>query len=130
MRTPIPSGANWAKLSPHVGTPELWHPLADHCFDVAACVESLLALPIVRARIAALAGADAIPDIWATRLAALSFLHDFGKANCEFQRRALDPSGRGGHVAEAATCSTKRFVATPPDLARSTIGETMARKRC
>ena len=102
MRTPIPPGANWAKLAPRGAAPELWHPLADHCFDVAGCVESLLALPIVRSRLAALAGAEAFPEIWATRLAVLSFLHDFGKANREFQRRALDPSGRGGHIAEAA----------------------------
>lgn len=102
MRTPIPPGVNWAKLSPRGGAPEAWHPLADHCFDVAACVEGLIALPIVRARLAALAGAEVFPEIWTTRLAALSFLHDFGKTNREFQRRALDPSSRGGHVAEAA----------------------------
>lgn len=102
MRTPIPREMNWAKLSPRGGAPEFWHPLPDHCFDVAACVESLIALPIVRTRLAALAGVETFPEVWATRLAALSFLHDFGKANREFQRRALDPSSRGGHVAEAA----------------------------
>lgn len=102
MRIPITPGVNWAKLSPRGGAPERWHPLADHCFDVAACVESLLALPIVRARLASLAGEGVFPEIWAERLAVLSFLHDFGKANREFQRRALDPSGCGGHIAEAA----------------------------
>ncbi len=102
MRTPIPLGINWAKLSPRGGAPERWHPLADHCFDVAACVEALLAMPIVRARLAALAEADLFPETWATRLTVVSFLHDFGKANREFQRRAIEPSGRGGHIAEAA----------------------------
>ena len=96
MLTPIPSGMNWAKLSPRGGDAKYWHPLADHCIDVAACAERLLALPIMRERLAALAGGGAFPDIWAARLAALAFLHDFGKANRNFQGRT------GGHIAEAA----------------------------
>lgn len=113
MLTPIPSGMNWAKLSPHGGDAKCWHPLADHCVDVAACAERLLALPIVRARLAALAGAVDFPDIWAQRLGALAFLHDFGKANRGFQSRARDPNARGGHITEAG------YVADRADLRRA-----------
>ena len=102
MLTPVPSGSNWAKLSPRGGDPKYWHPLVDHCIDVAACTECLLALPIVRARLTALAGVVDFPEIWAERLSALALLHDFGKANRGFQSRACNPSARAGHIAEAA----------------------------
>ena len=56
MDAPISEGVNWAKLAPRRGEPERWHPLVDHCADVAACAERLLANLTVRARLAALAG--------------------------------------------------------------------------
>jgi CRISPR-associated endonuclease/helicase Cas3 len=98
---------NWAKLAPRGADAKFWHPLADHCIDVAACAERFLALPIVQTRLAALAGVVAFPDIWAARLCALAFLHDFGKVNRNFQNRA------GGHIAEAA------YVADSPTLCRA-----------
>ena len=113
MLTPIPAGMNWAKLSPRGAEAKCWHPLVDHCVDVACCAEHLLAIPIVRARLAALAGAAGFPDTWAQRLAVLAFLHDFGKANRGFQSRARDPSARGGHIAEAA------YVVDRADLRRA-----------
>ncbi|MBB4199540.1 CRISPR-associated endonuclease/helicase Cas3 [Rhodoblastus sphagnicola] len=64
--------------------------------DVAACAEALLSRPMIRLRLAALAGEQEFLDIWGARLAALAFLHDFGKANRDFQ------SLKGGHIAEAA----------------------------
>src|SRR6266516_3271312 len=36
MDAPVPEGADWAKLAPRRGEPERWHPLVDHCNDVAA----------------------------------------------------------------------------------------------
>ncbi len=84
----------WAKLSPRDGEPLEWHPLHDHCCDVAACVEALLARPLVRSRLAALAGVSDLPELWIARLIVLAFLHDFGKANHAFRRR------KGGHIAE------------------------------
>ncbi len=54
MRTPLSPGASWAKLSPRGKAPECWHPVADHCVDVAACAEALVDIPIIRERLAAL----------------------------------------------------------------------------
>src|SRR6266487_232801 len=106
MDAPVPEGVDWAKLAPRRGEPERWHPLVDHCSDVAACAEALMANPIVCSRLAALAGIQTLPQLWAERLAALAFLHDFGKANRKFQRR------EGGHIKEAA------FIAARPERLR------------
>ncbi len=37
MHSPIPADECWGKLTPRRGEPERWHPLSDHCVDVAAC---------------------------------------------------------------------------------------------
>lgn len=95
MDLPVPPGALWGKLFPRRSPHEAWHPLEDHCADVAAVTEALLALPLIQARLAALAGVDALPERWIARLCAVAFLHDIGKANHRFQR------GDGGHIAEA-----------------------------
>jgi CRISPR-associated endonuclease/helicase Cas3 len=108
MDAPVPHGANWAKLAPRLGEAERWHPLIDHCADVAACAEGLLANPTIQARLGALARLEAIPEQWVERLAALAFLHDFGKANRKFQQR------EGGHIKEAV------FVAGRPTKRRET----------
>src|SRR6266436_4979783 len=108
MDAPIPDGANWAKLAPRRGEPERWHPLVDHCTDVAACAEGLLANLTIQARLAALARVEGIPERWAERLTALAFLHDFGKANRMFQRR------KAGHIKEAV------FIAGRPAKRRET----------
>lgn len=89
-----PTASRWAKRRPRID-PVDWHPLADHCHDVAAVFEALLALPVIKARLAALAGKASLPALWKARLAVLAFLHDFGKANHKFQR------GEGGHIHEA-----------------------------
>jgi CRISPR-associated endonuclease/helicase Cas3 len=108
MDAPIPDGVNWAKLAPRRGEAERWHPLVDHCADVAACAERLLANPTIQTRLAALAGVAALPELWVERLTALAFLHDFGKANRKFQRR------EAGHIKEAV------FIAGRPAKRRET----------
>ena len=95
MDLPVPPGALWGKLFPRRAPFQAWHPLEDHCADVAAVVEALLALPLIQTRLAALAGVGELPERWIARLCALGFLHDFGKANHRFQR------GDGGHIDEA-----------------------------
>lgn len=95
MDLPLPAAALWGKLFPRRAPFQSWHPLADHCTDVAAVAEALLALPLIQRRLAALAGVETLPPLWIARLCVLAFLHDFGKANHRFQR------GDGGHVSEA-----------------------------
>jgi len=96
----------WGKLRPVSGVDGAieWHPLVDHCADVAACVEALLAQPTVAARL----GLDGRDRVGASRLAALAFLHDLGKANLGFQNKQYrQKDGRypreiAGHVREVA----------------------------
>lgn len=86
-----------------------FHRLEHHCADVAACFEVLLEQPVIHSRLARLAGLDSLDAVMVARLAALVFLHDFGKLNTGFQHKVLDDrlfSGRRpeprGHIAEAA----------------------------
>ena len=90
----------WGKLhraSDHAVT---IHPLVDHMTDVAAVMAQLLHLPAVARALEKTAGRPLIPADRA-RLAALTFLHDIGKANAGFQGRFWpDASDRpaGWHV--------------------------------
>jgi HD domain len=64
----------WAKLERTDAETDLsWHSLVDHSADVAACMETLLALPLVQSRLAALAGVERLPDVWVPRIAAHVF---------------------------------------------------------
>jgi len=82
----------WGKLTPDGRS----HPLADHCLDVALVLRALLDLPAL-ARLGELSSAQK------ERLCVIAFLHDFGKCNAGFQRKA-EPESRdtAGHVFEAA----------------------------
>jgi CRISPR-associated endonuclease/helicase Cas3 len=82
-----------------------WHSLVDHSADVAACMEALLRLPTVQSRLAALAGVDALPAVWLSRIAAHTFLHDLGKANRGFRRRLRKGAPTIGHVEQAVALS-------------------------
>jgi CRISPR-associated endonuclease/helicase Cas3 len=92
----------WGKLSKTGDALVSWHPLLDHCRDVAACAEALLRLPSIRNRLTTLADRPDLPDIWIARISALSLLHDFGKANVGFQARSGPGATRVGHIDEAA----------------------------
>lgn len=52
-----PKRHSWGKLSPRED-PTDWHPLEDHCVDVALCARALLEVPILRARLARLGGVE------------------------------------------------------------------------
>ena len=45
----------WGKLASRDDEVVAWHPLADHCADVAACTEALLTRTLLRRRLARLA---------------------------------------------------------------------------
>lgn len=87
------------------------HHLAHHCADVAACLETLLAIPAIRARIEAAAG-QPLDSTALARLVVLAFLHDAGKLHPGFQAKGWDRGvWRGalhGHVAEGWALFTDR----------------------
>lgn len=89
----------WGKLKNSDGMRE-WHPLIDHCTDVAATCESLLRSSLLRSRLATLGGRKDLDETDIQRLAALAAFHDTGKFNIGFQNKA-SPDGRlplGGHI--------------------------------
>jgi CRISPR-associated endonuclease/helicase Cas3 len=71
-----------------------------HSVDVASVAEQLLALPLWRARLSALAGRDLI-DIDAARLACFALWHDIGKAQVGFQSRKFE-EGEAKRIRKAA----------------------------
>ena len=78
-----------------------WHPLADHCADVAACCETLLLETILARRLAALAGRELLSPVQIARLGVLATLHDIGKFNHGFQNKALAKAPfTAGHLGE------------------------------
>lgn len=91
----------WGKLRGD-GMDLEWHPLADHCADVAACAEVLLLETALGRRLAALAGVGLWSDDQIARLGVLAALHDIGKFNRGFQGRWRTQNRRGpGHVGPA-----------------------------
>ena len=81
----------WAKLGrDDRGNIISWHSLVHHSADVAAVLLALLEQPTIAARLARLAGRDALDKVTRDRLGALAFLHDIGKANRGFRAR-VDP---------------------------------------
>lgn len=89
----------WGKLRASDGQPVEWHPLADHCADVAACGEALLQSTLLGRRLARLAGRDAFSSGQVARLSVIAAVHDIGKFNLGFQNKALvNPPFAAGHV--------------------------------
>ncbi len=89
----------WGKLRAGDGQPVEWHPLYDHCADVAACCEALLQKTLLGRRLALLAGRSVFSSGQVARLSVLATLHDIGKFNLGFQNKALaKPPFTAGHV--------------------------------
>lgn len=122
----------WGKLrrNDHQAAVE-WHPLIDHCADVAACCEALLRETVLGARLAKLAGAPRVSEVVLARLGVLAALHDLGKFNHGFQNKALAPEKQpfvAGHVQEfvalfgAKSAASRRLSETLPLQEWSTWG--------
>ncbi|MEL6547149.1 MAG: CRISPR-associated endonuclease Cas3'', partial [Myxococcota bacterium] len=99
-----PIGDYWAKLQRNAdtGAIEAWHPLTHHCADVAAVMEALLRVPVIRSRLATLGDRKTLTEVDTARLCVLAALHDAGKVNHGFQAKS-DLNARGewaGHVQE------------------------------
>lgn len=91
----------WGKLNIADDGGLEWHPLPHHCADVAAVAEVLLDLPVWHRRLSRLAGRT-LTSRDLSRLTVLTFLHDLGKFNHGFQRKASRGAGpTAGHVREA-----------------------------
>ncbi len=88
----------WGKLAANDAGVE-WHPLIDHCADVAAVCDALLRLTLIRKRLAALGERADLIESDIQRLSALAAFHDAGKFNLGFQNKAdPDRQPRCGHV--------------------------------
>lgn len=88
------------------GAPVAWHPLVDHCADVAACFRGLLDQPVIRHRLARLAGRADLDPVLCDRLGFFAALHDFGKVNMGFWNHCLPkPPFTAGHLAPVLTLS-------------------------
>lgn len=68
----------WGKYDP-------CHRLEHHCADVAACLEALIAEPVLRDRFEKAIGERGLDQVTEARLAVIAFLHDFGKVCTGFQ---------------------------------------------
>jgi CRISPR-associated endonuclease/helicase Cas3 len=88
----------WGKFEPD---PPRWHPLEHHCADVAACLEALLSLDVMRRRLARTGGLSDLDRPLLNRLAFLGALHDMGKFNLGFQDQLFEGRPRAGHVRPA-----------------------------
>jgi CRISPR-associated endonuclease/helicase Cas3 len=97
MRSPV---GTWGKLDQRDG--ETWHPLIDHCLDVAMVAWVLLGLPGFARPLARLGSIGALTEAQRARLAVLAGMHDFGKANESFQVKKTGRRG-SGHVEPALT---------------------------
>lgn len=77
-----------------------WHPLVDHCIDVAVMLRALLNVRGLR-RSTESALSSPLSDAQCDRLAVIALLHDIGKANTGFQRKIFG-GPPAGHVREVA----------------------------
>lgn len=82
----------WGKCDPNAG---VFHPLVDHCLDVAVVFQALVRKQTFFRRLSLTLQQQ-------ERLCVLAFLHDFGKCNRGFQAK-IDPRAweTAGHVMEA-----------------------------
>lgn len=104
----ISKAALWAKLKRDpAGRITHWHSLVEHSADVAAVLLALIAQPTIAARLARLAGRDALDVVTVARLGALAFLHDIGKANRGFRARVDPRAALVGHIDQLAWLFTE-----------------------
>jgi CRISPR-associated endonuclease/helicase Cas3 len=106
----------WGKLRVEGGR-TLFHPLVDHCLDVAVVCRSLLGT--ARARWMELTSGQC------DRLAVVALLHDLGKCNWGFQAKARpEACDTAGHVLEAmATLCSSSLQAVWPDEWRALVSD-------
>lgn len=93
-------GDLWGKFRDESRGGPAWHPLIDHCTDVACVLEALLHQPTIRRRLARAGGLDDLDEVQTARLCFLAFIHDLGKCALGFRAKAAPELGRtAGHLA-------------------------------
>jgi HD domain len=93
-------GDLWGKYRDESRGGPAWHPLVDHCTDVACVLEALLHQPTIRRRLARAGGLDDLDEAQVARLCFLAFIHDLGKCALGFRAKAIPELGRtAGHLA-------------------------------
>lgn len=91
----------WGKLGQNESGLIEWHPLIDHCADIAAVCDALLAHTLISKRLARLGRREDLSRADIERLAALAAFHDIGKFNLGFQNKAdACLPLQAGHVSE------------------------------
>ena len=94
------AGDLWGKFRDESRGGPAWHPLIDHCTDVACVLEALLHQPTIRRRLARAGGLDDLDEVQTARLCFLAFIHDLGKCALGFRAKAAPELGRpAGHLA-------------------------------
>jgi len=108
-----PTGFWGKKETDDGGQVVAWHPLLDHCADVAACCSTILDKTLIRKRLATLGGLDDLSAVQASRLCFLAALHDIGKFSIGFQNKALaKPHFTCGHVGPVMALLGRDYKAT------------------
>ncbi len=101
--------------------PDRIHLLEHHLADVAACLEALLQQPIIRQRLAHIAGREDLDGTTAARLCVFAALHDIGKVNTGFQTQIWRNDdfpegrrrpGRAGHTLDLTPVLNDKDCAT------------------
>jgi CRISPR-associated endonuclease/helicase Cas3 len=100
----------WAKITEHGRLS-----VADHGRDVAAVFSALRAAPVFASRLEVAAG-RALGETDRARLDVLAYLHDFGKCNGGFQRRADPAAQRVGHCEQAVPALQPEIAAQAPEV--------------
>ena len=99
----------WGKLErDDAGAVSAWHPLVDHCIDVATAFHELIRSSSLRARLGHLAQVP-MDDVLLARLSIIAGLHDIGKFNLGFQGRAhTGGMPHAGHVQQGLSIVADR----------------------
>jgi CRISPR-associated endonuclease Cas3-HD len=93
-------GDLWGKFRDESQDGPAWHPLIDHCTDVACVLEALLHQPTIRRRLVRAGGQDDLHETQVAGLCFLAFIHDLGKCALGFRAKAVPELGRtAGHLA-------------------------------
>ncbi len=100
MHPPLTTFWGKAKIDDTTKALVAWHPLLDHCIDVACVFYALTQIPSIRTRLSRAAD-QSLTSAHLERLAVLALLHDLGKFNRGFQSKILPEGVRtAGHVRE------------------------------